>query len=313
MCTQKEALEVITELPLYYDEPFADSSSIPTVLLSKMVRQQVKVALSADGGDEIFAGYNRYDYLMKQRAIIKRTPKLVRKSAAIAMKHLSLKKKNVGKGNSRLGNKYEKLRNLLNDPSVENLMKNLNVVFSNDQLNEVFSTAFNFEHSMKTESEFKELDFSPLCFMMATDYKTYLLDDILQKVDRASMSQSLEAREPFLDYRLIEYVAQLPDAFKYNKGTKKHILKEITHQHIPKELLNRPKMGFAIPINTWLANDLNYLLEEHLGEIFLRTQNIFNPEFITNLKNSFLNGNDSLTKKLWYILVFQMWYKKWMS
>lgn len=312
MCTQKEALELIPQLPNYFDEPFADSSSIPTALLSRMVRKEVKVALSADGGDEIFAGYNRYDYLMNERAFIKKTPKLVRKSAAFAIKRLALKGNSSSKGYSKLGNRYEKLKHLLNDPSVENLIKNLNVVFTSEQLKQIFTTEFNFDKEIIFEKAFKEQAYSPLSFMMATDYQTYLLDDILQKVDRASMSQSLEAREPFLDYRLIEYVAQLPDEFKYHKGIKKHLLREITHQYIPQKLLDRPKMGFAIPMNTWLANDLKYLLDEFLNENFIVKQNIFRVEFINEIKSSFLNGNDSLTNKIWYLITFQMWYKNWM-
>lgn len=313
MCTQKEALELIPQLPTYYDEPFADSSSIPTALISKMAKQYVKVVLSADGGDEIFAGYNRYDYLMNERALIKRTPKLVRKSAAFAMKRLSLKKRNSVKGISKLGNKYEKLKHLLHDPSVSNLIENLNVLFTKDQLTGVFSKSFSFNKGIKLDNEFKENVYSPLSFMMAMDYKTYLLDDILQKVDRASMSQSIEAREPFLDHRLIDYVAQLPDNYKYHKGIKKYLLKEITHQYIPVSLLDRPKMGFAIPIVNWLATDLKYLLDEYLNERFLTTQNIFNPQFIAQLKLSFLNGNHSAANRLWYIITFQMWYNKWMT
>ena len=162
-------------------------------------------------------------------------------------------------------------------------------------------------------TELKSASYSPLAYMMAIDYQTYLVDDILQKVDRASMTVSLEGREPFLDHRIIEWAAQLPDNYKYNKGIKKHILKEIVYQYIPKKMMDRPKMGFAIPIENWLTVDLedkvNYYLD--LGKI--EKQTIFNTEFIQKLKYDFYSGKKELALKLWYALMFQMWYEKWME
>jgi asparagine synthase (glutamine-hydrolysing) len=148
--------------------------------------------------------------------------------------------------------------------------------------------------------------------MMAIDYQTYLPDDILQKVDRASMTSSLEAREPFLDHRIIEFAAQLPDNYKYNQGIKKHILREITHHYIPKQLLDRPKMGFAIPIENWLMNDLKHQVNYYLDTDKIKKQGIFNLTYIEKLRSEFLNGKKELGVKLWYLLMFQMWHEKWM-
>jgi asparagine synthase (glutamine-hydrolysing) len=175
-------------------------------------------------------------------------------------------------------------------------------------------TNTNFE-ALSTHYKSKELkaEFStPLAYMMAIDYQTYLLDDILQKVDRATMTASLEGREPFLDHRVIEWAATLPDDFKYHNGEKKYILKEIVHDYIPKEMMDRPKMGFAIPIAHWLQNDLRELVEEHISEKNIREQGLFNWEFVAKLKADFFGGKKEFDVKLWYLLMFQMWYGKWM-
>jgi asparagine synthase (glutamine-hydrolysing) len=149
--------------------------------------------------------------------------------------------------------------------------------------------------------------------MMAIDYQTYLIDDILQKVDRATMSQSLEGRDPFLDHRIIEFAARLPNEYKYHNGTKKRILRDIVHQYIPQELMDRPKMGFAIPIAEWMSNELKELVEEYISESNIKAQGLFNWEYILKLKTAFFNGKKEYDVKIWCILMFQMWYSKWMK
>jgi asparagine synthase (glutamine-hydrolysing) len=149
--------------------------------------------------------------------------------------------------------------------------------------------------------------------MMAIDYQTYLLDDILQKVDRASMTVSLEGREPFLDHRVIEWAAQLPNDYKYYKGIKKHIIKEIVHQYIPKELMDRPKMGFAIPIENWLTVDLKEKVFYYLSNEKIIAQGIFSEVAVEKLKLNFYAGKKEYALKIWYLLMFQMWYEKWMN
>ena len=149
--------------------------------------------------------------------------------------------------------------------------------------------------------------------MMAIDYETYLLDDILQKVDRATMSVSLEGREPFLDQRVIEWAAQLPMEYKYNKGNKKFIIKEIVHKYLPQQMMDRPKMGFGIPIGQWLLNDLKPFVEQYFDEGFVSRQNIFNVNEIQRIKKSFYEGKVERAEKIWYLLMFQMWYDKWMN
>jgi asparagine synthase (glutamine-hydrolysing) len=311
-CTQKEAVELINELPYYYDEPFGDSSAIPTTLVCKIARQQVTVALSADGGDEVFAGYNRYDYMVKYGKLLNQTPSFMRKSAAELMQRIPAEKLPYFKSKYNFANRYEKLKLLLKDPSPQNLMDNLNKQFTKEDLSNLFINEISHLNTSHLSEELKPESFSALSYMMAIDYQTYLPDDILQKVDRASMTSSLEAREPFLDHRIIEFAAQLPDNYKYNQGIKKHILREITHHYIPKQLLDRPKMGFAIPIENWLMNDLKHQVNYYLDTDKIKKQGIFNLTYIEKLRSEFLNGKKELGVKLWYLLMFQMWHEKWM-
>ena len=135
----------------------------------------------------------------------------------------------------------------------------------------------------------------------------------MQKVDRATMTASLEGREPYLDHRLIEWAARLPDDYKYHNGEKKYILKEILHQYIPKEMMDRPKMGFAIPIANWLQNDLRELVEEYINLNTIEKQGVFNVEYVEDIKRKFYSGKKEYDVKMWYLLMFQMWYEKWME
>ncbi len=312
-CTQKEATDLIAELPYYYDEPFADSSAIPTTLVSIMARKHVTVALSADAGDEVFAGYNRYDYLMRYGKRMEQLPSFVRKAAAGMMERIPSERIPVLKNKYNFHNRYEKLKGILRNPSSEQIMLSLSQQYTDVQLRNVLLEAP--DKDLRTAYSSKDLQkahYSPLSYMMAIDYQTYLVDDILQKVDRATMTASLEGREPFLDHRVIEWAATLPDDFKYCNGEKKFILKEIVHQYIPKSLMDRPKMGFAIPIANWMKEDLRDLLEDHLDERSIKEQGIFKWEYVTKLKSEFFGGKKEFDVKLWYLLMFQMWYRRWM-
>jgi asparagine synthase (glutamine-hydrolysing) len=312
-CTEKEMLALVDNLPYFYDEPFGDSSAIPTTLVSQMARQSVTVALSADAGDEVFAGYNRYDFLMKYRARIQKIPRLARTSMAGLMNAIPANKIPVLKNRYNFHNRYEKLKGIIRDPSPQRIMLSLSEQYTPDQLKQLLVQV---PPALQTAYQSTELNnefYTPLSYMMAIDYQTYLLDDILQKVDRATMSASLEGREPFLDHTIIEWAARLPDDFKYHQGIKKYILKQIVHQYIPSEMMERPKMGFAIPINHWLHHQLRGYIHDFLNEEVVKKQGLFNWEFVSQLKNEFLAGKKEYELKVWYMLMFQMWYKKWMA
>lgn len=312
-CTEKEALEVIAQLPFFYDEPFADSSAIPTHLVSKIARKDVTVALSADGGDEVFAGYNRYDYLMRYGEKINAIPSFARKAAAGMMHVIPSESIPVLKNKYNFHNRYEKLKGILKNPSPEQIMLSLSQQFTDNQIDQLFVPQIQLASNAYKSKELSVETHSPLAYMMAIDYQTYLPDDILQKVDRATMSVSLEGREPLLDHRVIEWAAQLPDDYKYHNGIKKYILREIAHQYIPERLLNRPKMGFAIPIANWLTTELRPVVEDYIHEQRIREQGIFNWEYVSKLKSGFLGGKKEFDVKIWYLLMFQMWYEKWMK
>jgi asparagine synthase (glutamine-hydrolysing) len=311
-CTQKEAMELIERLPFHYDEPFGDSSAIPTTLVSLMASKHVTVALSADGGDEIFAGYNRYDYLMRHGKRIASMPSVVRKMMAGSMDLIPADKIPVLKNKYNFHNRYEKLKGILRDPSPEKIMRSLSTQYATDQMEELIQIPF---QSLETAFESKELKapfYSPLAYMMAIDYTTYMLDDILQKVDRATMTASLEGREPFMDQHIIEWAAQIPDEFKYRNGIKKYLLREIVHRYVPKDVMDRPKMGFAIPIADWLRTELRPMLEEYLSDERIQREGILSPAYVRQLKSDFLSGKKEFDLKIWYLLMFEMWYEEWM-
>jgi asparagine synthase (glutamine-hydrolysing) len=149
--------------------------------------------------------------------------------------------------------------------------------------------------------------------MQAVDYKTYLCDDIFTKVDRATMAVGLEAREPLVDHKIAEYIARVPISLKYKDGESKYILRKILYKYVPKELLERPKHGFGIPIDSWFKKDLKGVLREYLSEKNIKNQGIFNENYIKESLDRYLSGKSDSAYNFWFLLVFQMWYEKWMK
>jgi len=311
-CTEKEALDIVKTLPDIYDEPFADSSAIPTILVSRMASKEVTVVLSADGGDEIFAGYSRYSSYLANYYRLSKLPQIGRSMISLAAPF------NLGKVLKKLGIikssfNYNKLIEILKGKI---LISRVNKISSQKiptkdlykvlkKKVEVPATFFDEEKRLNEKND-------PLSKILAIDYKTYMVDDILTKVDRATMSVSIEAREPLLDYRLIEFAAKLPSSFKMSGPSKKIILKEIAHKYLPKDLMDRPKMGFGIPLAKWLRNDLKDLVLEYLEEERIDQQGIFNSKELKKIKVDFFNGDNDAGEFIWHMLMFQMWYSKWM-
>ena len=299
-CTTKEAQEIIPSLPYFYDEPFGDSSAIPTILVSRFARKHVTVALSADGGDELFAGYSRYDKITKINSIQKILPSFIKNSTSkliLATPGINMKHKKVAallKATNLLATSDLLSTNFLDD-DLQKLLKKTSII-SGSSLNDINSIP----------------NFGIINTLLAADYKTYLADDILTKVDRATMSVGLEGREPFLDHRIIEWAAQLPVELKYNKGNKKYLVKQLTHQFLPENMMNRPKMGFGIPFGKWLKGDLKTLFMEVVNEEYLNKQNILNTDYVLKLKEEFLNGRNDNDWQMWLIFMFLLWWKEWM-
>ena len=304
-CTFQEAQNIVPQLPEIYDEPMGDSSAIPTVLVSRMARKDVTVALSADGGDEIFAGYPKYFRTEKFLSLKKKFPAFVLKTFGSVLPEL--------KGYSFSKEVYEKLRvGLIQNNPTENFHDFLSVMslFGTDRLIEKkivsLTTPFNTDYLINLEND-------SLSRMQAIDFKTFLVDDILQKVDRATMSASLEGREPFLDQRIIEFVARLPASYKFQNGKGKRILREIVHRYVPSGIMDRPKMGFMVPVESWCKNELKSLLLHFTDEKKIKDQGILNHVEVKKMVDTYLSGRKINFQKIWFLLMFQMWYERWMG
>jgi asparagine synthase (glutamine-hydrolysing) len=305
-CTKKEAQEIIPTLPFYYDEPFADSSAIPTMLVSKVAKESVTVALSADAGDEIFAGYDIYNTFLDNLELVNKIPKLARKALADLSQLGSSAISNI-----RINNKLETLSNILKSDIelTPQLLYKSYFTCSKAHKDSLFNCS-SLPQKTSFDNNFDGFKDS-LSIALATDYVMYLQNDILTKVDRATMSVSLEGREPFLDHRIIEYAAQLPSEYKYGLK-KKMILKDIVHKYVPQNIMDRPKAGFSIPIYSWLKTDLLFLLSENLNSSVISESDLFNSSYIQKLQNDFLKGKLHDSTIIWKLLQFQMWYRRWM-
>jgi asparagine synthase (glutamine-hydrolysing) len=309
-CTAKDALKILPKLPEIWDEPFADNSVIPTVLVSQLAREEVKVSLSADGGDELFGGYDKYIQAQKFNQLFSKIP--MRNEVANWLGKISPKMTHLNKVICNFSGKYHRAISIMGAENEIEAMRNMQQLFSEGDLEELLD--INYRH---LSTEFDHADdlnpaLSPLDKMMAIDFKTYQLDDILTKVDRASMSVGLEGREPLLDYRLIEYLARLEPTLKIKNGNKKYLLKNITHKYLPKEMMDRPKMGFSVPIVDWFRAELKEYLEYYFEPEKLACQGIFNSRKLIKMKEQYLAGQNHQIGKLWTVLVFQMWYERWM-
>jgi|SaaInlV_125m_DNA_1040241.scaffolds.fasta_scaffold06532_3 asparagine synthase (glutamine-hydrolysing) len=295
-CKTSEAKDLIPKLVEYYDEPYADSSAIPTLLLSHFTSQHQKVVLSADGGDELFGGYNKYDQYYNYYNKLNQL-KLVKGGLKAGFSLFSAFKKSK---------RTEKFKGVLKAKTPEQMF---HVASSSIQYHETLKLMNNPApykpiNNVKFNGDFRNS-------FMRYDMWGMMEGDILTKVDRATMAYSLEAREPMLDYRLVELSLSIPSSIKYQKG-QKSILKEILYKHIPRELVDYPKQGFNVPLDDWLKNDLKYLVEELLSEDNLKKHNIFNIAAVQRYKEAFYQGKVHFYN-IWTLLCFQMWYNKWME
>jgi len=311
-CTAKEALETLPKLAKYYDEPFGDSSAIPTMLVSQIARQSVTVALSADGGDEIFAGYSRYVRFMKRQQQMKKIPGILHSPIAYLSGAFA---QNMGGGtdvlNRPMVQKANKIQELFRDYDDMASFKLQRQAMSDRALRSLLSVPFKNLETPYDKHGLKDKD-DILNNILALDYKSYLTDDILVKTDRATMSVALEGREPFLDQRIIELAARLPSSEKYKNGVLKYTLKNITHKYLPRKMMERPKKGFSVPIMGWLKRDLRHFITDYINEDTLREVGIFNTELVMRERDNFFKSDRDEHIWLWLVLVYILWYKEWM-
>lgn len=309
-CTQKDALEIIPKLAEMYDEPFGDSSAIPTTLVSALARKSVTVSLSADGGDEIFAGYGKYTTTKQYFDKFNKISNSIKSLINFGMDNINPKYIPILNKTYNFETRYNKINSIFKSKNIIEAMKYTSEYFTKEERDKLLKHNIDI---IKTNFDIEISDVNDeINQMLAIDYKTYMLDDILTKVDRATMSVGLEGREPLLDYRIIEFVSQLPSNLKYKNGDKKWLLKQITHKYLPKEMMDRPKQGFGVPLTEWFRDELKDYFMIYLDEKRIEKEGLFDSKEIIKLRDSYLSGNKENVQKLWFLLMFEMWYEKWM-
>jgi asparagine synthase (glutamine-hydrolysing) len=303
--TAGDALSIIPKIPQIYDEPFADSSQIPTFLVSQIARRDLGVVLTGDGGDEIFGGYNRHVFGPKIWNIIKYIPLVLRKMLSRQILRTSNLNMNVFRNflprHLQFPDFEAKLVKLFSTLDAKNDFEFYQLIRTHWKENKVVLGS-SFCLQKNSFSNFKLFD-----QMIYQDMQTYLPDDIITKVDRASMAVSLEARAPFLSHKLIEFALQIPSQFKVRGSLGKWILRETLYRYVPKKLLERPKQGFGIPIDEWLRGPLKDWAESLLNESRLNQEGYFNTKLVRTAWEDFSHGRIGREQHLWCILMFQSW------
>lgn len=312
--SEREMLRAVERMPEICDEPFADASLIPTYLLSQLTRREVTVALSGDGGDELFWGYGRYPACNRIWSVISNIPEAARPSLGRLMRSSlvqtplrSIRSPSwIGKGaplSARLGAFAEKLKAPSHAALYHELMSHWKqpeqLVLDSSEPTTIYNDT---DHWTERLPEWKR--------MAVRDLYGYLPNDILTKVDRASMAVSLEARVPLLDHRVVEYSYALPESLIRPGNTSKYLLKKLLAYYVPPELTERRKMGFGVPMASWLRGPLSEWMEDLLSEDALRRQGILNPDLIRERVQSLRSGQRDWSAYLWDVLMFQSWLRK---
>ncbi len=309
--TPEQAMAVIPKLPTIYDEPFSDSSQIPTYLVSQLAREHVIVSLSGDGGDELFCGYNRYVLGYQVWRKLRLLPLPVRDAAAWTLRNapghvLDTMQRCLPQRwrVSNLADRLPKLAGVLSHKDGHSFYRDL---VSHSKRPEELVLGANEPGTILSDP--KRLPQLPGLReqMMYLDQKTYLPDDILTKVDRASMAVSLEARVPLLDHRLVEFAWRVPTEFKYRNGQSKWLLRQVLYRYVPRALMERPKMGFGVPIEDWLRGPLKEWADALLDEKRLRDEGFFDPAPIRRMWQEHVSGERRWHYYLWDVLMFQAW------
>jgi asparagine synthase (glutamine-hydrolysing) len=313
--TTEDALEVVPRLTAMYDEPFADSSQIPTFLVSQLARKSVTIALSGDGGDELFAGYNRHVWAGSVWNVLRWMPHQVR--AGVTQGLTGVSPETWDRGFERLGKLLPSaLRHRMPGYKIHKLAGALSATAPLDLYRLLASqwvhpenlVVGGFEPVAEMTGVERLDDFTAQ--MMLADMLRYLPDDILTKVDRASMAVSLEARVPLLDHRVVEFAWQLPMTFKRRDGQSKWALRQVLYRHVPRKLIDRPKSGFGIPLGHWLRGPLRDWAEDLLDERRIREEGFFYPKLIRKAWAQHLAGTHTWEHPLWTVLMFQAWHNR---
>ena len=317
--TAEDALEVIPTLPRLYDEPFADSSQIPQAVLARLTRRHVTVALSGDGGDELFGGYNRYAFADRFWPRLSRVPRPARRALAGLLDVVP-----PGRWDTLAGRLDRALPAALRVRMPGTKVHKAARVLGADDLAEVYRLLASHEHDpgrlvlgasepptlLDTPSAWPLLA-EPVELMLFLDTMTYLPDDILTKVDRATMAVNLETRLPFLDPAVAELAWRTPLDRKVRAGTGKWLLRQLLHRYVPAELVERPKAGFGVPLSQWLRGPLRPWAEDLLATERLRAEGFLSPEMVRRLWDDHQAGRRDMAYELWDVLMFQAWQEAW--
>jgi asparagine synthase (glutamine-hydrolysing) len=305
--SEADALAVIPSLSTVYDEPFADSSQLPTYLVSRLARESVTVSLSGDGGDEVFGGYNRYVWGAALDAGIRGVPRPLRSLAARTLQAIPVAALDSAARllperlrYAQAGDKLHKLARIIDAPSSAAAYRRVTSLWDEELVTG--------DGVQPEGADWPDLTFQDA--MMLRDTETYLPGDILTKVDRASMAVSLEARVPLLDHRVVEFAWRLPLSMKLRKGSSKWLLRQVLDRYVPQKLIERPKAGFAVPLATWLRGPLRAWAEDLLAEDRLRADGYFAPAPIRRRWQEHLSGRRNWQDALWAVLMFQEWLQR---
>lgn len=295
MVTEKEAINLVADMNEVYDEPFADSSALPTMLVSKLARKHVTVTLSGDGGDELFLGYGAYIWAKR-----------------LSNPLINAFRKPIGGllylGNNRLKRASELFTYANPTERPAHVFSQEQYLFSRKELESLLTKPISFQ--LDFESAKKPPGLSHAEWQSYFDVGYYLKDDLLVKVDRASMNYSLETRSPLLDYRLVEFAFSLDENLRHKNGISKYLLKKILFELVPKEYFDRPKWGFSIPLGKWLKSDLKFLIDTYLNYAEIEAAGLVKPEAVEQLKSRFLKGEDYLYNRLWLLIVLHKFKKE---
>lgn len=287
----KDCLEIMEELISLYDEPYADSSAFPTYLVSRFTSKEVKMVISGDGGDELFLGYGMYKWADRLAHPV------VRATKSLWPRVLK-----------QLGERYQRAASLFESVRPDNVPSHIfsqeQYFFTSREVHELVNLPGSVELSFAAQLK---RTFSPAENQALFDMHYYLPDDLLVKVDRASMANSLEVRPPLLDYRVVAFALNLPESFKRYGKTEKHLLKEVLYQYVPREFFARPKKGFSIPLHLWLRHELKHLLDEYLREEVLRKYEFINVAAVQEVLRSYLGGKTYLYNRVWLLLLLVFW------
>jgi asparagine synthase (glutamine-hydrolysing) len=312
---EREALAIAKRWPELFDEPFGDSSGIPTYLVSQLASRDVKVVLSADGGDELFSGYNVYGHVLQRHSDLQRIPPWARRFASAALNTLpkgSLSNNGLlatlpARTRARVSLGSQRLRAALNPVSVGRLH---DVYVSHWLPEEIVALIGRYESPRGLADDYDGNDIDQLSLW---DMRHYLAEDILTKVDRTTMACSIEGREPLLDHRIAEFALRLPKHLRRGALGPKHILKKLLYKRVPQHLVDRPKQGFAIPLDSWLKNELRELVHDYLVAGSQSYNDLFDPALVRRYVNDYYDGNSQFMTRIWFLLAFEMWRDRWMK